>query len=44
MEELGGENWFKSEVVRKMGDGPSTSFWRDRWRTEIPLSVVWGRC
>lgn len=43
VEELGGENWFKSEVVRKMGDGLSTSFWRDRWRTEIPLMHLFPR-
>lgn len=43
MEELGGENWFKSEVVRKMGDGLSISFWRDRRRTKILLIHLFPR-
>jgi len=34
MEGNGGENWFKTEVSRKVGNGMETSFWNDRWKSE----------
>jgi hypothetical protein len=30
-------NWFANGVVRKMGNGLKTSFWRDKWAGDIPL-------
>jgi len=33
-----GEGWFAGLVLRKVGDGATTSFWLDRWVGDVPLS------
>jgi len=43
LEEGSGVSWFKSEVVRKMGDGSSTCFWKDKWRSIVPLCDIFPR-
>lgn len=43
LEGVGDGNWFKSGVVRKMGDGLSAGFWRDRWRSDIPFCHLFPR-
>lgn len=35
LQDRGGIHSFKSEVVRKMRDGMSTSFWKDRLRADV---------
>jgi len=32
-----GEGWFAGRVLRKVGDGETTSFWLDRWVGDVPL-------
>lgn len=39
----GGDNWFVSEVTRKIGDGMDTSFWNDKWISEGVLSNLFPR-
>lgn len=43
LEDRSGLTWFKSEVVRRMRDGMSTSFWKDRWRSNIPFCDIFPR-
>jgi len=38
-----GESWFSERVSRKVGDGASTLFWRDRWLGETPLCQRFSR-
>jgi hypothetical protein len=39
----GGHNWFSQEVIRKMGNGAQTSFWRDCWTGPAPLCEIFPR-
>jgi hypothetical protein len=43
LEEGGGEKWFNVEVIRKVGFGNATSFWKDPWREAIPFSQKYPR-
>jgi len=43
LEEVGGERWFNTEVVRKAGIGNSTSFWKDPWRGATPFCRKYPR-
>jgi len=38
-----GEDWFKTEVLRKLGNGMETSFWNDRWKPERLLRDFFPR-
>jgi len=40
---VGGERWFNLEVIRKVGIGNSTRFWKDPWRGEIPCCGKYPR-
>jgi hypothetical protein len=37
------QNWFSQGVVRKLGNGVNTRFWRDTWVGEIPLQCKFPR-
>lgn len=37
------QNWFNTEVVRKNGNGTSTSFWRVAWRGMVSFMVKYPR-
>lgn len=37
------QDWFNTEVVRKVGNGTSTSFWRVLWRGEVSFMVKYPR-
>jgi hypothetical protein len=43
LEELVASNWFKEEVLRKVGNGGATSFWRDKWLGNTPLCNIFRR-
>lgn len=50
MEGCDGVYWFKTEVMKKMGNGMGTSFWKDKWLSEgvlrdlFPrLFVIWNK-
>ena len=43
LEDNGGISWFNSEVVRKVGVGNSTSFWKDPWRGATPFCRKYPR-
>jgi hypothetical protein len=36
-------NWFSQQVIRKMGNGAQTSFWRDSWTGTVPLCEKFPR-
>jgi len=38
VEEEGGIRWFDREVMRKVGNGMATLFWKDDWLANVPLS------
>jgi len=38
-----GNQWFNTEVTRKVGNGNSTSFWEVAWRGDIPFRVKYPR-
>jgi len=31
LDDFGVQNWFNSEIVKKVGNGMNTSFWNDKW-------------
>jgi hypothetical protein len=35
--------WFGDDIVRRIGDGERTLFWKDRWVGETPLKVHFSR-
>jgi hypothetical protein len=37
------QNWFSQRVVKKLGNGANTRFWRDLWVGEIPLQCKFPR-
>jgi hypothetical protein len=37
------QNWSSSEIVRKMGNGAQTSFWKDCWVGSVPLCQSFPR-
>ena len=39
----GGESWFVTEVVRKLGDEMNTSFWNDKWHSDGVLRNLYPR-
>jgi len=39
----GGDDWFVSEVSRRLGDGMNTSFWSDNWHPEGILHNLFPR-
>jgi hypothetical protein len=41
--DYGCDNWFNSEVVRKVGNGLTTSFWKDRWRGDKCFCLKYPR-
>jgi hypothetical protein len=43
LEGFGENSWFNSEVVRRVGNGLSTSFWNDIWIGNLPLRVSYPR-
>jgi hypothetical protein len=36
-------NWFSKEVVKVIGDGRATSFWKDTWVVERPFETRFPR-
>lgn len=34
LSDFGREGWFNEEVLCKMGNGMTTSFWNDKWKGE----------
>jgi hypothetical protein len=38
-----GKNWFLESMVRKVGNGVSTSFWHSKWIGDVPLAVAFPR-
>lgn len=38
-----GVPWLKNEVVKEMGNGRRTSFWKDHWVGEMPLCDCFPR-
>lgn len=38
-----GADWFNEEVVRSVGNGSSTSFWRVAWRGDVPFMLKYNR-
>ena len=43
LEEEVGNNWFNSEVIRKVGNGGGTSFWKVPWREGTPFCLKYPR-
>lgn len=43
MEEFGGVSWFNSALVRCVGNGRKTSFWKDAWRGGMPFRDKYPR-
>jgi hypothetical protein len=43
LEDREGPSWFNEEVVRKVKNGLSTSFWNTKWRGEVPLCRKYPR-
>lgn len=43
LEEGAGSNWFNNEVVRSVGNGGMTRFWRDKWVGNTPFFVNFPR-
>jgi len=43
LEDMEGESWFNKEVIRKVGIGNLTSFWKDPWRGEAPFCRKYPR-
>jgi hypothetical protein len=37
------QNWFSNEIVRKMGNGAQTSFWKECWVGSVPLCPKFPR-
>jgi len=35
--------WFEGSVVRRLGDGTNTSFWRDRWCGDVSFCIRLSR-
>lgn len=40
---VAGDKWFESMVVRKVGHGDKTRFWRDTWVGNEPLAFKYPR-
>ena len=38
-----GANWFTNRVRRKLNNGRTTSFWKDRWIRVEPLCIMFPR-
>lgn len=36
-------DWFNEEVVRRVGNGSNTSFWRVAWRGDVPFMSKYSR-
>lgn len=37
LEEVEGNRWFNRELIRKVGNGLETYFWKDAWITSVPF-------
>ncbi|WJX67033.1 hypothetical protein P8452_51532 [Trifolium repens] len=37
------QNWFSHQVIKKLGDGSHTSFWKDAWVGDVLLCVKFPR-
>lgn len=43
VEEFQGVRWFNKELIRTVGDGVNTFFWKDPWVSNVPLMVAFPR-
>jgi len=43
LEEVGGNRWFNRELIRKVGNGLETYFWKDAWITSVPFMESFPR-
>ncbi|RHN40206.1 putative reverse transcriptase zinc-binding domain-containing protein [Medicago truncatula] len=43
LEEVGRVRWFPRELIRKVGDGRSSFFWKDAWDSSVPLRESFPR-
>jgi len=43
VEEFQGVRWFNDELIRKVGDGVNTFFWKDPWVSNVPLMLAFPR-
>lgn len=43
LDDFGDTGWFKSEIVRKVGNGLKTSFWKDKWCYRGSFSHLYPR-
>lgn len=43
LSDFGREGWFNEEVLRKIGNGMTTSFWNDKWKGERCFRLKYPR-